>query len=142
MDFELSSPIEYHDAGEKAEGRILTFSAPTAKQNKYRVQLQQSFFKAVSSLNSGGEQAQQEGGSAEPTGSEVLMLMLSSDVDMCAVHETFKKMVCSRVCMVEDSTPLTEHLYDQISADDIDSILGEYLANFILRSALQRLAKS
>ena len=71
-----------------------------------------------------------------------MSLMLSSDVDMVEYHKTFKELLIAEgVCKVENKQDLTNHLYEQLNPIDIDNLMGEYLANFILSSVLENLTK-
>jgi len=140
LEFELNKPFDFDYQGEKETAGLLVLRAPSNKQHKYRVRLQQGFFQAINAIRSTGnsEQAEQN---VEVGGAEILALMLSSDVDMVEYHEVFQKLICSSVCMIEDKTPLTSVTYDKIHPDDLDRLMGEYLGNFILSSALATLGQ-
>lgn len=142
FEFALAKPIKYAFEGNTHEGQLLVLYGPSNKHNKHRVKLQQGFFRAANSLRTSGVD-QVEGDSNAPTGPEILALMLASDVDMELYHEQFKKLIVAPdICKVEDRVSLTDTLYDEMSPDDTDKLMGEYLANFILSSALETLAKT
>ncbi len=140
FDFNLSRAIDYTNKGEQKKGEILTLKAPNSKQQAPRVKLQQGFFRAIADQK-GGSENEQNDADVKIEGAEILALMLSSDVDMVEYHETFRKLMISGVCLVEGEEPLTGTLFDMLSLDDIDSLLGDYLANFILSSVLKTLAR-
>lgn len=140
LDFELKKSFDYDYQGERETARLLVLRAPSNKQHKYRVRLQQGFFQAINAIRSTGNSDQTEQ-NVEVGGAEILALMLSSDVDMVEYHEVFEKLICSAVCMVEDKTPLTATLYEKIHPDDLDRLMGDYLGNFILSSALATLGQ-
>lgn len=141
IEFVLGRPIDYAASGELAKGKLLILKAPSSRNQKERIRLQQGFFQAISSLKNDGE-SKKDAGSADIKGSEILALMLSSSIDMVAFHEDFKRLITSGVCLVEGTEPLTVPLYDKICPDDLDRMLGDYLAGFILSSVLRTLSRS
>lgn len=141
IEFVLDRPIDFAASGELAKGKLLILKAPSARNQKERIRLQQGFFQAISSLKNDGE-AKKDAGAGEIKGSEILALMLSSSVDMVAYHDDFKRLITSGVCLVEGTEPLTVPLYDKLSLDDLDRMLGDYLAGFILSSVLRTLSRS
>jgi len=138
--FTLSNPITYAHEGQSGEGQLLVLRAPNSKQQRERITLQQGFFRALNSVSS-SEGGKSEG-SQDIKGVEVLALLLSSDVDMVEMHEAFRKLICSQACKIEDKAEMTSTLFDEIDLDDIDLLMGEYLANFILSSVLKTLSQS
>lgn len=141
VEFVLEKPIDYAVSGEIAKGTLLILKAPSSRNQKERIRLQQGFFQAITALKSDAE-AKKDAGSAEIKGAEVLALMLSSSVDMVAFHEDFKRLITSGVCLVEGTEALTAPLYDKLHPDDLDRMLGEYLSAFILSSVLRTLSRS
>lgn len=143
VEFRLDRPIEFAQSGEIAKGEILILKAPSAKNQKERIKLQQGFFRAITSLKQDGADSNKAAttGSGEISGSEILALMLSSDVDMVAYSEDFRRLATSGVILVEGSEVLTAPLFDKLHPDDSDRLLGEYLASFILSSALRTLSR-
>lgn len=138
FDFKLDTPFDYHSKGEKKEARLLVCSAPTAKQNRFRVKLKQGFFNAIQSIESKGK-GEQQGGDTEPTGAEIITLLYSSNIDMADYLDTFKALLTSGVCQVEGEETLNSLLFDSIDPDDVDKLCGDYLAFFIISSALRTL---
>lgn len=141
IEFVLEKEIEYATKGELSKGRLLILKAPSSRNQRERIRLQQGFFQAVNALKS-SDSTKKDTSSDSIKGEEVLALMLSSSVDMVAFHEDFKRLITSGVCMVEGTEPLTAPLFDKIHPDDLDRMLGEYLAVFILSSVLRTLSRS
>ena len=140
LEFVLERPIEYASNGEKTEGKLLILKAPSSKNQKERIKLQQGFFRAITGIKNEGKD-KDKNDTADIKGSEILALMLSSDIDMVAYHEDFKRLITSGVCMVEGTEILTAPLYDKVDPDDLDRMLGDYLAAFILSSVLRTLSR-
>ncbi len=142
FDFTLTHSIEYSTNGDSREGRVISCTAPTSKQQRFRMELKQGFMRAITSLNSGDSEPQKiddGSGSKEPTGTEILMGLYSSDIDMPEFMETFKKLACSGVCKIEGEEDLKEGTFDRMDPEDAENLLGDYLVNFILSSALKAL---
>ena len=140
-----SSPIHQYESHVRLHRvrtawRSVANMAPTQRQAKERTKLQQGFFRAITSVqNSGDDKKPAE--NVEIKGSDIVAIMLSSSVDMVAFLEDFRRMMISGVCKIEGREVLTSALYDKLDPDDIDSLLGEYLGNFILSSRLKTLQK-
>lgn len=140
FEFKLSKPIEYAHGGNQEKGELLILTAPTQRQAKERTKLQQGFFRAITSVQSNGEEKKTTD-SPEIKGSDIVAIMLSSPVDMVSFLEDFRRMITSGVCKIEGREVLTSALYDKLDPNDIDALLGEYLGNFILSSQLKTLQK-
>ena len=67
---------------------------------------------------------------------------MSADVDLAKVMLTAQDLIGSGVGLVDGETKLTKHLISQMSFDDVESMLGEYLVNFILVSALKKMKQA
>lgn len=141
FEFDLQKPVGYHHGGDKREGQRLVLSAPSARHNKVRHQLQQGFVRALRSLRgqSQADAAPTAEASTENTmsSSEVMSILMMSDIDMYEYNEQFKKLLFDGVCMVEGEERLTSIIYNEFSAYDCDRLLGEYIAVFIGALALK-----
>lgn len=141
FEFELTKPIEYHHSGNLETGRLLILKAPSQRNAKERTKLQQGFFRAITSVQNTGGDDKKATDNVEIKGSDIVAIMLSSSVDMVAFLEDFRRLLTSGVCLIEGRETLTAALYDKLDPDDVDSILGEYLGNFILSSRLKTLQR-
>ncbi len=142
FEYRLEKPVTYHHKGEKRDGELLVLIAPTSRQNALRQKMQQMFMQAVASLrakNTGntGSSGDDSDGDSTMSSSEVLSIMMMSDIDMCEFNEMFKRLLFDGACLVEGEEKLTQKLYDDFSAYDCDKLLGEYMAFFIAALALR-----
>ena len=64
---------------------------------------------------------------------------MMSDIDYCKYVETFRELLINEICYLPNAIKLTSPLFDKLSLDDTDTLLGEYLANFLLASQLKKL---
>lgn len=139
--FTLSQPIEYAKGGELEVGTFVTIMPPTSKNMTECAALKQAFFRALP--KDGQVEAESDGDDAELTGDAIMTLItMSKEVELGSVLLTAKELLTSGVAMVEGEEKLTKPLFDKLSQDDVEALTGEYLVNFILASALQRLKKS
>lgn len=137
FDFALTKAIKYQANGEHKEGQLLVLTAPNNKQHALRIKIKQAYSRAITSLHQSGffanaEKAEpKEKESEEITGDAVSAVLYASEIDMVQLHDDFKRLICAGVCKVEDVEPMTAYIYEQLSCDDTDRLLGEYLAVFI-----------
>lgn len=146
FDFELTTPLKYHKDGDSAEARILVLKAPAKKHRKQSIRIKQGFFQAMQyhqANNSSSEKAVEEAkkkieaGDETITGQEIMMMLYMSDVDIERFDEAFDKLLLSPgICMVDDAVQLTGPILDELSEEDTDRLLGEYLENFFVGSMM------
>lgn len=135
----LLKPIQYHHNGEAKEGSLVVLVPPNMKQHKYRLKLQQHFFRAMKSASGGGGDDKPSSQFEPPKGAEVMALLLVSEVDIGEVFDDFKRLACSGCARMEDEEVFTDTMYDKLQPDDVEKMCGEFLASFIIASALKNL---
>lgn len=145
MKKEITYPLEqtlpYAKAGVLTEGTFVTLSAPTSKNMTECAFLKQAFFRALPKVTP--DDVSDDSGSDEVTGAGVMAIItMSKDVDLAGVLITARELFTSGVALVDGEVKLTKPLLDAMSQDDLEAMTGEYMANFILASALQKLKKS
>lgn len=144
MTFEFESPIEVAHGGEVISCNRIEFTAPKASQRKKTTKLKQMFFRAVT----GSADARPNIDKADKpkkddlNGAELLIVMAQSDVDYVDFIEVGRSLVCENVGKLDGVEPFTVHIADNLDSDVLESIIGEYVANFILRSALKSAMKT
>ena len=141
--YELESPVEYASKGELEAGKFIVLKAPTSKNMAECAFLKQAFFRAIATIPK-----QDRGDVAEDDGTEVdgeavmSIITMSTGVELAAVLLTAKDLFTSGLAMVEGEVKLTKPIMDTMSQDDLEAMTGEYLANFILASALRKMKNS
>ncbi len=141
--FELSKPIKYHAGGEDVEGSFITLVAPSYKQMDKCIPLKQAFYRAaVSVSDDSGEVVTETGASSDDpsmTPDGLISLFYQSSEDMVKIIlygvELFKS---NGIAQLEGSVNLTQPLIEKMSQDDLENMLGFYMVNFILASALSK----
>lgn len=132
---ELGSPIAISTGSDEKEIDFISLSAPTGKIAPLCANLKSAFFNAVSKLPTDGVEKDDTG---EIKGSDILSLMYLSGIDMEKVIIT-AQMLIKAVGSAGGEKAMTQPMIDRMSPDDIEKCLGEYMANFILKSALQEM---
>ena len=67
------------------------------------------------------------------------LITMSTGVELGSVLLTARELFTSGLAMVEGEVKLTKPIMDEMSQDDLEAMTGEYLANFTLASALQKM---
>jgi hypothetical protein len=136
--YQLETPLTYAKAGVQAEGSFISLAAPTSKNMTECAFLKQAFFRSLPKTKP--EDREQVSETPEITGEGVITLItMSKDVDLSGVLLTAKELFTSGIAMVDGEVKLTKPLLDSMSQDDLEAMTGEYMANFILASALRKL---
>lgn len=133
--FQLKKYIPYAYEGEEIDGKFIILYSPTRKQMEQCVFLKQAFFKAAKSIESDGKQ--EKGESTEIKGQDIMSLLYSSDVDMHKVILSGIALLKSGVAKIEGVKDMTSPMIDKMGQDDLENIIGEYIANFIVASLMK-----
>ncbi len=142
FNFVLTSPIKYASKGEEVLGFIITGKAPTAKCRNQLIVLKQLILQAFNSLqkkNDVKQEAQEQGDSSDIKGSDLIMMLYMSDIDVVKLMNTVRDLfVVGQLLTIDELVVLPAHLVDQIGMEDFENLAGEYLASFLLPSLLRR----
>ncbi len=136
INFQLKKHISYAYEGETINGKFITLYAPTKKQMEQCVFLKQAFFRAAKSIESDGKEEKDE--STEIKGQDIISLLYSSDADMHKVLLSGIALLKSGAAKMEGVKDLTMPMIDQMAQEDLENIVGEYIANFIVASLMNQ----
>lgn len=139
LNFTLEMPLEkIAMGGVETTVTELVLHAPPAKHKKYPIKMRKIFSAAMMSLaDNRKEQEVKPQEESDLDGESVIQMLYMANADIEKMHDLFKELICLKgmnVCLMNDSEPLTEFCYDKIDANDIDRLLGDYLANFMVPS--------
>ena len=150
FEFNLTTTFNYESSGEQAVAHKLILRAPTNKERTQRIRLKQYvtqagtwFEKEYMSKTTEAEitaavAAVTAEKTEEQTNSEYVqlanMFYMCPTIDMTKVIEEFL-MLLKEVCTVEGEKKLTSPLFDKMSPDDTDRLLGAYCVNFLRGSS-------
>ncbi len=150
IEFCLKSPIKYAgDGGVQSDGFKLILKAPTGRNLYQRALLKQQLMIAFQWMESQKPKNAQSDKPDDVKKSDTalsdedvsdvgdalaLAIYAAPGVAINIVLGEFSKLLIEGACSVEGEKDLTKSLLDKISLDDLDSMLGQYLANFIMPS--------
>lgn len=141
FDFELSEPVEYSAKGDVTTGSKIVCYAPKPSQRSKVMKLKQIFFQSLPKTNQQKTESKEQE-SSEITGSEVLFVVAQSDASYPDFIELGRSIICDRNAKIDDAEYITTAIIDKISLDDLELLVGGYVANFIVNAALKSLTKS
>ena len=147
IEFCLTTPIKYAGDGAQIDGFKLILKAPSGKNIYHRALLKQQLMIAFQWM----ESQKPKSSSADVASSKpdakltdddikdvgdalALAIYAAPGVDIDRVLGEFSQLLTEGACSVEGEKDLTKSLFDKISLDDVDAMLGQYLANFIMPS--------
>lgn len=140
FDFELEEILEYAKGGEMEEAQMITLFAPTSRVMDHCANLKQAFFRAMPEAKP--DQALPDDISdVEIDGDQIMLLITASrDVSLASTLATARELFTSKdIAMVDGEVKLTKPMLEQLSNDELERMLGQYLSNFILASALKKM---
>lgn len=137
----LETPIEYkpEDSGEVEKAYEVTIYAPSSKQLKNTVYLKQCFFRALNSVSDTDAKEKDVDKDKIIEASDVMALLYMSDIDMHKFMLSARELFQAGVAKIDGKRDFTVPLLDKLSPDDLETLAGEYLINFILASALKKI---
>ncbi len=144
FEYKLTDPFSYHKEGGMTTAKSLLLKAPS---NVHRFQvnkLKQAFLQAgfaMQKMNTDSAKAAAAASSAATTqedepmsASTIMSILLLGDTDMNEFYETFKDMICKNLCFVDGLVPMTGHMFDNLTLNEGDLLLGKYLEVFFISS--------
>jgi hypothetical protein len=148
IEFKLVKPILHHKGGESIECKVLILHAPSAANRKYTTRLKQAFMRAINSMNQGkGNEAPSnqdavDEAKKELTGVNVCGLLLMSDIDLNECYENLKEILLNGTAFIDKEKIMSKMHFEQLCDEDIELILGEYIANFLIPSWMRQAMKN
>jgi hypothetical protein len=134
--YTLTTSFQYAYEGEALDATYLMVSAPKSKHSKPCAQLKQGFLRALADAEGGGDDAK-AAGPPELTGELVIMMLgMSKNVELADMLEVGRTLFTSGLVMVDGVTKLSKSLADEMTQEDWEALLGDFMANFTVRSVL------
>ena len=150
FEFELSESLTYLHEGGESKTKTLLFKAPSNSQEVLIDQLRKPLMKALTDAGRDSVESEKKSKTSKKEkkendkndkmdGATLLLMLYGADLDITEFKENFWTMILDDLCLVARRIKFTRTLLNEICLDDRDEILGEYTANFILPSWLNRL---
>lgn len=144
FDYELKSQITYHHKGNVETAQMVRFMSPTSKTLKLCSDLKQQFFRAMPQADPNNkDEIPKDADEVELDGDSVMMMISTSkEVSLADVLITAQKLFMNKeVALLDGEERITQSISEQISNDELEEMTGQYMANFILASALEKMNK-
>lgn len=139
FEYDLTKQFDVMVRGQLEPAISVTLNAPSSKNITECSILKQAFFRSLPK----GEDVELNPDATvdDMDGDEIIILLSMSDsVELGEVLAVAKKLFSSTgIGSINGDTKLTSELINMISMDDLESMVGKYLVNFILASALKRM---
>lgn len=133
--YDLKRKFNYAKSGESKEASFILLKAPNSTNRKECAQLKQAFFRSLPEPKESTDNKDED--SVDIKAGDVMVLIARSpNVDYAEFLEIASKLMISNVALVDGDTKLTIPIMNQMSNDDVEGMVGEYMVNFILASAL------
>ena len=133
IQYDLENKFMYSSKGEQVEAQFITLTAPTSKHSHECAALKQAFFRALPRDQESDENVEAK----DVSGTEVIILLaISTNVELPDVIEIGKKLLSSGVAMIDGEVKLTMNVINNMYASEFEIILGDYIVNFIIASSL------
>lgn len=142
--FNLSENVTYSNGSDQTESGYIVFTAPTSKNKKECRFLRQAFYRSINSLKSKNkdEDSTEKEINVDFKGSDIIDLFAMGSEDLDKICEAAERLFLNGVAEIGGEVKLTRPIMDRIDPEDLDEMIGEYLRNFILRSALNKMKTS
>lgn len=150
--YTLSTPIKYQDikSGMLSDCPFFELYAPTAKLLSYSIALKQGYFNVITSLSKiySKEDVDKKISNLESKDKPnvidskgAVMMLYMSDIHLSKYIDSFLTMATMGILRLPNGEPPTLDLLKSLPLDDIEGLLGTYLANFIIGSLFQPQSK-
>jgi len=142
FEYELKYPFEYADNGQTKNAKTLTISAPRGNVRNYTSQLKE-LLRDTSNIDLSKLPAQKEDNKnakeEKMDTAEKVIQNLTLLKNLANASNVLRQILIEGIgdkanCRIDGTIKLTNSLYNDISDEDIDNILGEYYLNFMTTS--------
>ena len=121
-------------------GTHVVFYAPKPNQRKKTTKLKQMFFRALP--KDGEPDGKQPDENPDIKGRDILFLIAQSEADYTDFIEVGRSLVCDKVGKVDDVEFFTTVMADKLDINVLEAMIGDYVANFIVKSAMDSLMQN
>lgn len=141
--FKLTSNIQFHKGGDVVYLDKIILKAPSSRNRHYTTKLRQTFTQAIKDMTSTEQSSKVEKTQTKANidGVSVIAFLMMSKIDLNNCYDDFKQILLNGCAFVDKDSPFNEMLYDQLIDDDLELMLGEYIANFLIPSWTKQMMK-
>lgn len=143
MNYKLSSAVPYASHGEQVFSFNIKLKAPLGRHRAHLIRLKQGFMRSVLAAQKNAperaENIAENNVEAEPyviSGADIIKLFYGSDIDLVKLQDEFRLLLAANIGEIAEGIPLNAYMIDQISQEDFEGIMGDYMAAFIVSSLI------
>lgn len=140
FEYKFIDEFKYQSGGDVIFAKKLILKAPSNKNRFQVAALQQVFMEAVALIkkqNPDSEDAESKENSSEFDGEQILAMLMLSGINLSIMYESFVELLRAKdICMIDGTEQMTNYLLETMSILDMQNLMGEYFANFLLPSFL------
>lgn len=148
IEIELSEPISFHKGGEISTSNLLLIKAPTNMHRYKLLKLKQGFMSAMteatakspkpsdSELKVVQDTSDSDNKSSVFDAATIKNILLMSSLDLEAYFKVLKDILCQDSCYIDGTIRMTDMLFESLSLEDSELVLGKYLESFLLTTWL------
>ncbi len=146
FDYELKHPFKYAHKGDEVEAGFISLLPPTSRHVGPCADLKQAVFRSLPIVEPGSNQAKNDKDDKDDglDGTIIMLLIYTSqNVDLKHMLFVARELFTTRppVALVDGEERTTHKILDDIHPDDFETMVGEYIARFIVASAWGTLNK-
>jgi hypothetical protein len=140
--YELKQPFKYtpKNSGDQVDAQFIKLSEPSVKNLEYCSILKQAFMRVIADQDNSIETGETDASTVEEDdialSQKIINSLYTSKNDITQVFVCAKELF-RQVGLVDGEKQLTMPMIDEMSIDDLESMTGLYMANFILASVLE-----
>lgn len=135
--YELKHQFGYAYKGEMQQAMFVTMTAPSFKQVDKVAPLKQALMAAIRDIQEVATGSTDKSDArGEITGQEVMQLLYQGKGSVATVMSHARQLFISGIALIDGETKFSLALLDEVSLDDVEGMLGEYMAAFIVPSLM------
>lgn len=140
FEYKFIDGLKYQSGGEEVFAKKLILKAPSNKNRFQVAALQQVFMEAVALIkkqNPDSDSTENQEESSKFDGEQILAMLMLSGINLGQMYESFVELLRAQdICMIDGKMQMNNYLLEKMSILDMQNLMGEYFANFLLPSFL------
>ena len=136
--YELKGNLSYHYEGQPTEAKFIEMRAPSRKNMEHFVPIKKAFATAIDEFEKPESQpVEKVDDDSDMDGAAIMQLMyMSKSVDIQKLNLHCEQLFKSGCALVDGSQTLTTPIFDGMTIEDAEGLIGAYMAAFIVPSLI------
>lgn len=136
--YHLKNSLKYAVKGDHLSAEFVEMRPPTYRQIDKVAPLKQALMSAILDVrdNKTDDDGAKKGNEEKIDGATYILLLYQGKGDIARIMSNARNLILSGVFLVDGETSITQPILDDISVDDFEGLLGEYIVNFLAPSLM------